>query len=223
MNKILPFITLFMLLCASIIAQTDVKPSCPKFSMSGPRGIIVEPGETATYIAEIDAKGQTLNIEYIWSISGGKIISGQGTPTLAVEQLETEGLQVTVVIKGFPDGCTNAHTETAAIKSHFNPLASDEFGKLKPADERGRLDAFLSDLNKEPDFNGYIVSRFPKSMGASVIRKRIKRMKDHIFTVRKIPKDRVVILVGSSESDSTVLWLLPPAYGKFICQECRVY
>lgn len=85
MKKLLLFIIFSVLLCTSIFAQTGGKALCPELSISGPAGI-VQSGETANYSADIDLKGEKFNIEYVWSVSSGKIIGGQGTRLIEVEQ-----------------------------------------------------------------------------------------------------------------------------------------
>ncbi|MEJ7849229.1 MAG: hypothetical protein WKF92_14195 [Pyrinomonadaceae bacterium] len=199
------------------------KSVCPAINIIGPAGMTV-PGQILIFT--IDANLKDLEkFNYKWTVSDGTIIEGQGKPWIHIQttrEIRNETITAKVTVEGRPEGCANSAESTAAISLNFHPHPSDEFGKLKPAHERARLDAFLSSLIKEPDFNGYIVTLFPKSTGPSVIRKRIKRMKDHIFFVRKIPRNRIVIVIGSSEKDSTVLWLLPPKLGESICSECKV-
>lgn len=224
MKKLLSVIILFLLLCASVIAQADESSSCPTLSISGPAGI-TDRGETLEFAVDSTFK-DVEKLDYKWSVSDGIIVAGQGKPWITVDstrEISNESITVKVIVTGFPEGCSNSAESTAYIAIIADPVEADEFGKLKPADEKARLDVFLVKLSNESEFKGYIVARFPKSTGASVIRKRIKRIKDHIFLVRKISKDRVVILVGSSENDSTVLWLLPPKHGESICSECKVY
>jgi hypothetical protein len=88
--KKLHSISVFILgLCIASFAQTNTNPPCPTISVTGPAGI-VSPGDVARYTVNVDDKGQKLNLEYVWSVSAGSIISGQGTPNIEVKQPERE-------------------------------------------------------------------------------------------------------------------------------------
>jgi len=74
--KNIPIILMVIIaLTFTVSAQTNQSLSCPTVDVSG--GGVVNPGETVSFTANVDTKERTdLQIEYIWTISNGKIISG---------------------------------------------------------------------------------------------------------------------------------------------------
>ena len=112
MKRFLPFLFIFLL--ASVIsAQSDDSSVCPNISVQGPAGVI-RTGETASYSFQIDIKGLHLDPQYVWSVSAGQILNGQGTTSIDVRQLG-EALTVTVKVKGLPSNCPDTASETAII------------------------------------------------------------------------------------------------------------
>ncbi len=93
----------------SIIPHAVAKKACPEFRIStlvpGP------PSKRANFTALIAM--QTGPLTYTWSISSGKIVKGQGQPSLFVEGPGV--ITATVEIGGFPSGCASAQSATVEI------------------------------------------------------------------------------------------------------------
>ena len=70
------------LFCTLSAAQTPEQSAhpCPVISVQAPGGII-EPGALVKFTATISG-GDTERVRYAWSISKGKIVSGQGTKSI---------------------------------------------------------------------------------------------------------------------------------------------
>ncbi|MEJ7849228.1 MAG: hypothetical protein WKF92_14190 [Pyrinomonadaceae bacterium] len=147
MKNLLAIITLSLILFTPIVAQTDVKSACPQLSITGPAGVF-NPGEVATYIAEIDSPDDSLNIEYVWSVSSGRIISGQGTRTVKVEQPGSEAsgsnLTATVEVKGFPEGCPTTASESIIICFPEGAVKLDEFYDALTVGNHSTLDNIIA-------------------------------------------------------------------------------
>ncbi len=68
------FILIFILIfCGGAFAQLDKNSSCPTIDVVSPAGI-TQPGETATFTANLGKEAEKLNLEYKWTISGGEIL-----------------------------------------------------------------------------------------------------------------------------------------------------
>lgn len=139
---------LILAVSISSYAQTSPDYSCPVIQVFGPAGII-PPNEVASYRAEVDTKGQQLDLKYFWSVSAGKIISGQGTLNIEVRQPENASLTVTVEVNGVPEGCPNTASENSfgdptptAILVDESSVASDRINK------RG-LDKLVEELKRK--------------------------------------------------------------------------
>ncbi len=86
---------------------------CPTISVSCPDDMSPK---IVTYSAHISGLEPSQKITYKWSISRGKIKSGQGTSSIAVERPDDmNGLTATVEIGGLPAACSNAASCTTVF------------------------------------------------------------------------------------------------------------
>jgi hypothetical protein len=69
-----------------------------------------------TYTAHISGLESGQKVSYKWSVSRGKIKSGQGTSSITIERPEEMyGLTATVEVEGLPKGCGNAASCTTVF------------------------------------------------------------------------------------------------------------
>ena len=79
---------------------------CPTIIVSCPDDVSPK---TLTYTAHISGLERDQKVSYKWSVSRGKIKSGQGTSSITVGRPEEMyGLTATVEVGGLPNGCGNA-------------------------------------------------------------------------------------------------------------------
>jgi hypothetical protein len=83
----------------------ETQVECPALSVSCPSARDV----TVTFTATLSNVGSNQTIKYYWTVSKGKIKSGQGTRTIEVDASSTDsrGLTATVEVIGLPEGCGN--------------------------------------------------------------------------------------------------------------------
>ncbi|MBS1795070.1 MAG: hypothetical protein JSS81_14520 [Acidobacteria bacterium] len=157
MKRFLFTIISALILSLSSFAQTE-KPPCPTISVSG--GGIVRPGEPMTFTASLNGNTTNPNPEYYWTISRGRIQSGQGTPTITVDTTGTDpnGITATVEVKGLPASCVNTASELYGGDPRPESVLIDEFGKASNGAARRRIRQFYLRLNDEPSARGYIIN-----------------------------------------------------------------
>jgi hypothetical protein len=81
------------------------REECPKLVITCPKEV-PEFGKTYVVQVRVDGADSTKKLSYKWSVSSGKIVDGQGTPTLKVRFSDAgESLTATVDVGGLPDGC----------------------------------------------------------------------------------------------------------------------
>jgi len=108
-------------LSASLIAaaQKPMPPGCPKTSVKCPDS--VHKGETLKFTAEVKGGDSQVTPTYNWSVSAGKIESGQGTATIEVSTKEVEAestITATVELGGYDRDCpygSSAASATALV------------------------------------------------------------------------------------------------------------
>src|SRR5437868_9225250 len=115
MRKVLP-VTLGLLFCGFEFAQVPEKPLCPKIAVSGPAGI-VDPGKTVDFTVQIMNSNDSAKYEYLWTVSSGQIVGGQGTMAISVKMESPYGGTViaTVTVKGLPPGCPNSASDEYSV------------------------------------------------------------------------------------------------------------
>ena len=204
MKKFFIIFSLSLLFCSGLSAQEK----CPTITISGPAGITGS-GEAITFAAGL--KGEVpSNVVYRWSVSGGTIISGQGTLEIQVlgSQQNPSNITATVEFIGLPESCPNTASETSATVICRLPILADEYGKLLFAEEKVRL-AAATETAKRDGLKIYILKYFPKvSPKNDVI---ISKIKHYLTKDRKLPESSFFIILGPNNGIyNTKIYLVPP-------------
>lgn len=152
--RYLPFILLSVVVfCGRLLAQTE----CPKISLTGPSGI-TEPGGPITFTATVEPAGADL--KYNWSISDGRLLSGQGTLSIEVETPKRDyNITATLEINGLPAGCSKYVSETAGLAIDYKLELLDEFRGPVAVDDDAelRFKSLEIRLRNEPGSKAVIV------------------------------------------------------------------
>ena len=97
----------------SLAQQRESRESAPPLTVDCPTIIVSCPEDMSpkivTYSAHVSGLEPNQKVTYKWSISSGKIKSGQGTSSINVERPDDmSGLTATVEVGGLPAACSNA-------------------------------------------------------------------------------------------------------------------
>ncbi len=164
-------IILWIILSVTTLIAQEEPDKCPTISVNGPAGI-VSPGEIATYVAQVDTKGQKLSLVYEWSVSAGEIVSGQGTDTIKVKQPD-EAVTATVVIGGLPEGCPNEVSESTCGLFPPQPIKLAEIKFPLSSGEKRRLKKVTDGFNNAPNDSYFIFIRYRSKTGLQRIKNQI--------------------------------------------------
>ena len=135
--------------------------SCPTLNVDGPSGL-TNPGEPMTFTASVSG-GSGGDVTYNWTVSAGTISSGQGTSSITVDTTGlAPGSNVTATVEinnpaGCPE-CPRTASATGSLPEKLEPIPVDEFGALKDDDVKARVDNFFTQLNQNPNAQGYIIN-----------------------------------------------------------------
>lgn len=170
------------------------------------------------------------NLRYNWSTDKGKISVGRNTPSIEIDTRDIDARGPTVVevtvkveIGGLPETCVTSASEKYSISTGiFDPAPADTYGLLRFSEERARLDNLASRVLSSPGMKGYVVKAFKKGTPEKVIQNRLKRIKYFLFTLRKYPNDRFVIMVDPGR-EATYLWNWPSSGDLSPCDTCKIY
>jgi hypothetical protein len=120
MGKVLFIFLLIFVFCASVFTQKGERILCPYVDVAdAPQGARV--GELVTFRADVDTDGKEYDLKYYWHVNEEAeprrslvIVSGQGTPVIAVAQVKGSVTAI-VEIGGLPQDCLRTSSETAFV------------------------------------------------------------------------------------------------------------
>jgi hypothetical protein len=183
------------------------RQACPtSFNVECPSGLIKE-GTPVTFTASVNGGPGTQT--YNWSVSAGRITSGQGTNSISVDTTGLGGQSVTATAElgGLDPSCPKTTSCTATIEAPRVPRKFDEYGNIRFNDEKARLDNFAIQLQNEPGAQGEIIGY--GSCGSEG-QERGNRAKDYLVNTRGIDAGRLVVVDGGCMPELKVqLWVVP--------------
>lgn len=212
--KITFLIIVFNLLSLTLFAQTTKSDcSCPVVTVVGPAAGAVESGETATFTANFSYEGQAT---YNWTVSGGTILEGQGTPSIRVDTAGLRGTTLSATVEMSGDfsrpHCPrcNSNIKASAEISVYElpkPILADKFTHGNCEEVLARMDYFLTQLNNDPSSQGYIlIYGLPRAVRRSerIIRNSIK--------FRNYDPSRITLINGGGNGKRAAIemWSVPP-------------
>ncbi len=193
------------------IVVTDCPPPppvCPTVNISCPEA----GSENAPVTFTTTISGGTPNITpgYNWTITAGRITSGQGTPSITVDTggLAGQTVRASVDVTGFGMPCPASCSVSMPIMN--KPRKFDEYYDIARNDEKARLDNYAIQLQSEPGSQGYIIVYPSRRAKPNDAQARAQRISDYLVNSRGIDSHRVVITMGPQREDWLFeLWVVP--------------
>lgn len=207
--RVFASVALLFLLSVVCSAQEQTGSNCPTVSITGPSGIIPA-GKISTYTASIDGKGKELKLEYVWSVSSGNIVAGQGTSTIDIREPNGSCITATVEIKGFPESCPTTASEWACGDPAPRPVKLDEFvGSLAKVRTERFIEAFDKAKNDSYAQVYIFISGTRRNPGSSISKKR-QILMNRIKVTCRYDTERVTFVdVDNKHDDRVTIWLVP--------------
>src|SRR6267142_3204507 len=176
-------------------------------------------GEIVMYTADVSYNG-TAGLIFTWTVSpaSARIISGVGTPTIAVDSTGLAGQRITatlVVDDGSGDpACRQSSQATTYVpptpprenpSKQFDVCCSCSFD-----DQKARLDNLAVDLQNDPSTTTYVIAYGGRSSRIGQADLLGGRASDYLVAQRGIDQSRIVVLNGGfREEDCVELWIVP--------------
>lgn len=200
--------------CAAFTSATVLvkcaPPVCPSVLISCPDKI--NPNQPVTFSANVAGGSPNVPHVYNWTVSAGKIISGEGTGTITVDTtgLAGQSVKATLTMGGY-----NTLNCTATCIVQIPPELPvcrkfDEFPAIARDDEKARLDNYAIELQNDPASTAYVIV-YPGQKGKpGEVQAHITRAVDYLANSRGIDKRRIITIIGPTRSDLAVeLWVCP--------------
>lgn len=206
-------------ICLKVV-ETVTKRPCPyDIRLSGPDRVVE--GDLITFASTNAVTQGAIPVNYAWTVSGGNITSGQGTPAITVDTTGMGGKTVNAdldVNDGVYDAtCRQKISVPTIVENKPLPPGAkrfDEFPSRSFDDDKARLDAFAIELQNNPDSQGYIIM-YQGTDKNSVKKRKItvlsKRTLDYLVKARGIDPRRIVIANWGTKPETYYdLWIVPP-------------
>lgn len=184
------------------------RPVCPTVEVSCPEAA----GENApvTFTANVSGGTPGITPSYNWTISAGRITSGQGTPSITVDTTGLAGqtVRANLDIIGFGTPCPASCAVSIPIMN--KPRKFDEYYDIARNDEKARLDNYAIQLQQEPGSQGYVIVYPSRKAGGSVAQERSQRIVDYLVNTRGLDSHRVTTVMGPAREGWVIeLWVVP--------------
>jgi hypothetical protein len=194
---------------------------CPSVSVScvSSKYCFEDPYE---FRADVSGASSDLKLSFEWTVVGGRIINGQGTPQITVvgdrtrrmvshegrwvEEMVLDPITAVVKLTGGPAECAMKLTASISFLNERNvpPISIvDEFGRLSFQPVKPRLDNFAMLLRNHPLATGYIVSEGEWPLE--------KRAMVYLVETKQIDAARLHYVQRNKTKDLNIkLFLVPP-------------
>jgi hypothetical protein len=184
-------------------------PTCPEVSVSCPDS--ATENAPVTFTSNVNQRGgPDVTPTYTWTITNGRITSGQGTPSITVdtEGLAGQTIRATLDVGGYGMPCPASCTVSIPVVE--KPRKFDEYYDISRNDEKARLDNFAIELQNAPGSQGYIIVYPSQKAKANEAQERATHISDYLVNSRGIDAGRFTVTMGKArEGWLFELWIVP--------------
>ncbi|HEX6186856.1 MAG TPA: hypothetical protein VFZ40_02145 [Pyrinomonadaceae bacterium] len=183
---------------------------CPHVRIEGVP-YVPPPGGPLTFRAKVNVNSDRVKPRFVWQVSIGEIVAGQGTDSITVSVPESAKGEVVARLKleGFSLECpAQATTATARTAFGVRHVLLDEFGNINEEDELARLDYLAITVQQDPRLQIHIVFYGGRFSQPNEALRRAERAKDYLVKSRGLEADRVLPINGGYRDEvSGEYWL----------------
>ena len=183
-------------------------PVCPTVSVSCPEA--GKENEPVTFTANVNGGTPNISPSYNWTISAGRIISGQGTTSITVDTTGLAGqtVRANFDVLGFGTPCPASCAVSIPIVN--KPRKFDEYYDIARNDEKARLDNYAIQLQAEPGAQGYVIVYPSRKAKGNMAQERAQRIVDYLVNPRGLDASRVTTVMGPAREGWVFeLWVVP--------------
>ncbi len=184
---------------------------CPIIWVNGPKTPFL-PNSAQTFTAEVDRKGN-YEIGYKWTVSGGEILEGQGTPNLKVfqpENLAGVNVNATVELIGLPNYCgTRTASETAPPWDPPDVMLLDEIIGSFDNVKTEILDNLVNYLKRDRNAKAEIIWFSGTVLNVEFIETESTRINGYLTKEMHIENERFTIRNTVSDRNYVQFWIVP--------------
>lgn len=166
--------------------------------------------DTAAYFSiNVGDVGRDVNLTYSWTLSRGKLKSGQGTPSIIVDTTDLGGEIVTATARVSGLNVALKVSCTTMINRIPKAYKLAEISNKSPDEESEQLRRFALRLNIGLDERAYIVALGRRGQSTEEIKKRATLARDYLIEQYGVAPSRIMgIGVGFGNDETIQLWVI---------------
>lgn len=213
---------IFALFLFPCLAQENA--TCPQIKVISPDGKFM-PGDEMPFSVSLGVEAKNLKLEYVWEISNGEIIKGQGTTVIIISTAGLAGTPVVAIveIKGLPQNCANRFSGRSFVNEKMPlppPTPRNECELPEPTEPLNeRLDRLAIPLLEDKDSKAFIKILFKNKNE----RKNLNRIYDYLTKNRKIAEDRIEFgIYKKTYCSKIILFIVPKGAEPPECENCEI-
>ena len=183
---------------------------CPKMETSGTYTVM--DGDVITFSVSVNAGDLRFSPKYDWTVSAGKLKSGQGTSVIKVDTTGSGGQTVTATVEigGMPASCGNTASVSSDVDEKPKAKKIEEYGDINEEMEMVLFDGFALHLANSPGDQGYVIAYAGKSGKAGESRAAVERARTYLVKNRGVDSSRITTVDGGKREKATrELWIVP--------------
>src|SRR5574341_144670 len=196
--------------CPTPTVKEEDVAYCPYVRVEGVP-YVPAPVGSIMFSVKVEVNSDKVKPRYIWQVSTGKIVAGQGTESITVTvPKDAKGEVVArVTLEGFSLECPpQATIATARTAFGVRHVMLQEFGNINEETEKANLDNLSITLQHDPRLQVHIVYYGSRFSPPDEALRRAERAKDYLVNTRGLPADRVRAINGGYRNDvSGEYWL----------------
>ena len=201
---------------------TPIYKDCPyNIRLEGPESVME--GDIITFSAFNSYAGTPVPLNYKWSLSAGKIVSGLGTSVITVDTTGMGNSTINADLDVNDDVYSAQCRQVISVPTRVTPLPTpppigpvlcDEVVSKAPDDDKARLDNCMVQVQNAPDAQLYIIiyqGNDRVSQTRNSYDNLSKRAMQYLVNVRGIDPRRVTIVRGPDRDKTTYeMYIVPP-------------
>lgn len=191
------------------------QPSCPSLSVTGPSGL-PKPNEPWFFRANLSKEAENYKVEYIWEVTGGKIIEGQGTSNLKVLADKMCSVEVTVKVKGLPETCPNIISASASMSDcNLTQVPQDRYSEIPPQINKKSLSEFARIFQAELLGKAFILEQFNSKTSYDLIKRKLIKTFLYLTQDLGLSANRIVWQIQYDKENLTYLYYVSEGATQF--------
>lgn len=201
--------------CFAAFAQAN-ENFCPKITIVLSDEFLV-PGKIATFTAKVDKEAGESDVKYVWTVSRGEILKGQGSSQielLTAEQDQGTNVTVSLTLSGLSKDCAATVSEVVSVIDIPEGHPVDEFGKITSGEKKARMDNYFIGLQNDPTAEGIIMLQNDNDLMP------LLKFLSNYIKFRNFDKTRITFAITDKNKQQTQLWVVPAGAEDPKCEDC---